>query len=93
MVLHYLPAPADALREMARVVRPGGALVVVDFVRHEAEWMREELGVQWLGFPPAEVAGWLREVGLERLRVETIAARSPVRELPAAFIASARKPR
>jgi SAM-dependent methyltransferase len=93
MVLHYLPAPADALREMARVVRPGGALVIVDFVRHEAEWMREELGVQWLGFPPAEVAGWLREVGLERLRIETIAARSPVRELPAAFIASAWKPR
>src|SRR5690606_16121576 len=62
MVLHYLPAPADALREMARVVRPGGALVVVDFVQHEAEWMRDELGVQWLGFPPDEVAGWLRAV-------------------------------
>lgn len=92
MVLHYLPAPSDALREMARVVRPGGAVVVVDFVRHEAEWMREELGVQWLGFPPEEVAGWLRAVGLERPRVETIAARSPGRELPAAFIASARKP-
>jgi len=92
MVLHYLPAPADALREMARVVRPGGAVVVVDFVPHEAEWMREELGVQWLGFPPDEVAGWLRAVGLERLRVETIAASSAARELPAAFIASARKP-
>jgi ArsR family transcriptional regulator len=92
MVLHYLPAPAEALREMARVVRPGGALVVVDFVAHEAEWMREELGVQWLGFPPDEVAGWLREIGLERVRVETIAARSPARELPEAFIASARKP-
>jgi ubiquinone/menaquinone biosynthesis C-methylase UbiE/DNA-binding transcriptional ArsR family regulator len=92
MVLHYLPAPADALREMARVVRPGGAVVVVDFVRHEAEWMRDELGVQWLGFPPDEVAGWLRDVGLERPRVETIAARSPGRDLPAAFIASARRP-
>jgi ArsR family transcriptional regulator len=92
MVLHYLPAPADALREMARVVRPGGAVVVVDFVRHEAEWMREELGVQWLGFPPAEVAGWLREVGLGRVRIETIAAGSATRELPAAFIASARRP-
>lgn len=92
MVLHYLPAPADALCEMARVVRPGGAVVVVDFVRHEAEWMRDELGVQWLGFPPDQVAGWLREVGLEHLRVETIAARSPARDLPAAFIASARRP-
>jgi hypothetical protein len=55
--------------------------------------MREELGVLWLGFPPDEVAGWLREVGLERVRVETLAARSPARELPATFIASARKPR
>jgi ArsR family transcriptional regulator len=93
MVLHYLPGPIEALREMARIVRPGGAVVVVDFVRHEAEWMREELGVLWLGFPPDEVAGWLREVGLERVRVETLAARSPARELPATFIASARKPR
>ncbi len=93
MVLHYLPGPLEALREMARIVRPGGAIVVVDFVRHEAEWMRDELGVLWLGFPPEEVAGWLREVGLERVRSETLTARSPARELPATFIASARKPR
>lgn len=92
MVLHYLPGPIDALREMARVVRPGGAVVIVDFVRHEAEWMRDELGVLWLGFPPDEIGGWLHEVGLEGVRVETIAARSPARELPAAFIASARRP-
>lgn len=93
MVLHYLPGPAEALREMARIVRPGGAVVIVDFVRHEAEWMREELGVLWLGFPPREVSDWFREAGLERVRVETLTARSPARELPAAFIASARKPR
>ena len=93
MVLHYLPGPAEALREMARVVRPGGAVVVVDFVRHEAEWMREELGVLWLGFPPEEVEGWLHDVGLEDVRVEIVSARSPARELPATFIASARKSR
>ena len=51
MVLHYLPSPAEAIREMARVVKPGGAVVVVDFVAHEHEWMRQELGVAWLGFP------------------------------------------
>ena len=93
MVLHYLPGPVEALREMARVVKPGGVVVVVDFVRHEAEWMRDELGVLWLGFPPAEVDGWFREVGLTQVRIETLTARSPARELPAAFIASARKPR
>jgi ArsR family transcriptional regulator len=93
MVLHYLPAPADALREMSRVVRPGGVVVVVDFVQHEAEWMREELGVLWLGFAPDQVADWFRSAGLEATRVEEMPARSPARDLPATFIASARKPR
>jgi ArsR family transcriptional regulator len=58
MVLHYLPSPADAIREMARVVRPGGAVIAWTFVRHEHEWMREELGVTWLGFDEARSRAW-----------------------------------
>jgi len=92
MVLHYLPSPADALREMARAVRPGGVVVVVDFVRHEAEWMREELGVLWLGFPPEEVVAWFSAAGLVGARVEQVASPSHPRDLPATFIASARRP-
>jgi ArsR family transcriptional regulator len=91
MVLHYLPSPVDALREMARVVRAGGVVVVVDFVRHEAEWMREELGVLWLGFAPEEVAAWFGEAGLAGVRIEPHAAPAPGRDLPGAFIASARR--
>ena len=92
MVLHYVPQPAEALREMARVVKPGGVVVVVDFVRHEAEWMRDELGVLWLGFPADEIVGWLRDAGLTGVRVEHFASPSPARELPGTFLASARKP-
>ena len=50
MVLHSLASPGDAIREMARVVGPGGVVVVVDFVSHDQEWMRQELGALWLGF-------------------------------------------
>lgn len=92
MVLHYLPSPPEALREMARVVRPGGQIVVVDFVRHESEWMRDELGVLWLGFPPAEIRGWLADAGLEDTQVWEFASPSRGRELPATFLASARHP-
>jgi ArsR family transcriptional regulator len=92
LVLHYVPQPAEALREMARVVKPGGVVVVVDFVRHEAEWMREELGVLWLGFPSDEIVRWLGEAGLEEARVEHFASPSPARDLPGTFVVSARKP-
>jgi SAM-dependent methyltransferase len=92
MVLHYLPSPAEALREMARVVAPGGTVVVVDFVRHQHEWMRQELGVAWLGFGLDEIAAWFREAGLDGLRCELRDAPPSARDLPAAFIASARKP-
>jgi ubiquinone/menaquinone biosynthesis C-methylase UbiE len=59
MVLQYLASPAEALREMARAVRPGGSVVAVDFEEHEHEWMRQELGVSRLGFA-AEIRAWHR---------------------------------
>ena len=92
MVLHYLPSPSEAIAEMARVLRPGGCAVIVDFVRHDHEWMRQELGVHWLGFDESEVAAWLDDAGLEAPRLEVVAGSGGSRDLPAAFIASARRP-
>jgi ArsR family transcriptional regulator len=91
-VLHYLPSPGDAIREMARVVVPGGVVVVVDFVRHEHDWMRNELGVHWLGFEAEEVADWFLAAGLPAPDHEVHADVGAGRDLPASFIASARKP-
>jgi ArsR family transcriptional regulator len=92
MVLHYLPSPSDAIAEMARVVKPGGTVVTVDFVPHQHEWMREELGVSWLGFSAKEVADWFRAVGLVDFRLEEHAGFASNRDLPATFIASGRRP-
>jgi SAM-dependent methyltransferase len=93
MVLHYLPSPAEALAEMARILKPGGLVVIVDFEQHDREWMREELGVQWLGFPLEDVRSWLVEAGLEEPRIDREPDRERERDLPATFIASARRPR
>jgi ubiquinone/menaquinone biosynthesis C-methylase UbiE/DNA-binding transcriptional ArsR family regulator len=92
MVLQYLASPAEALREMARVVAPGGSVIVIDFVRHDREWMRQELGVVRLGFTPAEIACGFAAVGLEETRIETQASASRTADLPETFIASARRP-
>jgi len=91
MVLQYLPSPQDALREMARVVRPGGTVIVVDFLRHEQDWMRHELGVQWQGFDPDELRDWLEQARLSDVRIEVGPARGRGRDLPAALLASARR--
>lgn len=92
MVLHSVASPAEVVRDMARVVRPGGTVVAVDFLAHQQEWMREELGVLWLGFDLEEVESWFRAAGLTRLEMERYDPVSRGRDLPGTFIASARRP-
>jgi ubiquinone/menaquinone biosynthesis C-methylase UbiE/DNA-binding transcriptional ArsR family regulator len=64
-VLHYADRPAAAIAEAARVLRPGGALVVVDFAPHTLEFLRDEHAHRRLGFTDAEVAEWCREAALD----------------------------
>ena len=92
MVLHYMAAPAEVVEEMARVVRPGGRVVIVDFMSHRIEWMRRELGVTWMGFDEETVREWFDTAGLRLEAIQTHAARSRDRDLPATFIAAATRP-
>ena len=64
MVLHHAIDPVAMLEEMARIVRPGGTIVITDEVEHHYEWMREEHADVWLGFTPEQVEGFFREAGL-----------------------------
>ena len=63
-VLHYLDDPARAIREAARLVAPGGRILVVDFAPHGLEFLREAQAHRRLGFAADQVAGWLDEAGL-----------------------------
>jgi ArsR family transcriptional regulator len=63
-VLHYAARPAAVIAEAARVLRPGGRLVIADFAPHTREELRNEAQHRRLGFADAEVAAWCRAAGL-----------------------------
>jgi len=64
-VLHYLGDPAAALAEAARLVTPGGLLLIADFAPHDHEFLREVHQHRRLGFSDAEIIPWLEAAGLE----------------------------
>jgi ArsR family transcriptional regulator len=64
LVLHYADRPAAVIAEAARVLKPGGRLVVVDFAPHAVESLREQHAHRRLGFSDAEIAEWFAAAGL-----------------------------
>ena len=64
MALHHVEDPAAAVAEMARVVVPGGRVMVTAFGAHAEQWMRAELAHRWLGFARADVEGFFAAAGL-----------------------------
>lgn len=63
-VLHFLSEPARAIREAARVLAPGGRLLIVDFAPHDLDFLREEYKHERLGFAAGHVQQWMQEAGL-----------------------------
>jgi ArsR family transcriptional regulator len=63
-VLHLLDDPAAAVADAARLLRPGGRLLVADYAPHQLEFLREQHGHRHLGVDEHELASWARQAAL-----------------------------
>lgn len=87
LVLHFLPDPARAFGEAARVLKPGGRVLVVDMTPHDREDYRQRMGHVWLGFGPEQMEGWMNDAGFRRVSYTPLPP-DPEAKGPALFAAT-----
>ena len=72
---HHATNPSRVFEECARILRPGGKLIMADLVKHEETWMMDTLHDVWLGFTSDEVSTWMEEAELAEVVVHDIGAK------------------
>ena len=90
LVLHHVPEPANALAEVARVLKPGGRVLVVDMLPHDRESYRHQMGHVWLGFAEDQTLRMLDASGFEDIRVTPLPTGIKTRG-PGLFVATGQK--
>ncbi len=70
LVLHHLSNPLFTLKEVQRILRPGGTVFIADFDKHTNEKMRENFGDRWLGFDQDTMQNFLHEAGLSLVNIQ-----------------------
>jgi len=91
-VLHYLDDPAIAIAECARVLKPGGVLLIADFAPHQLEFLKTDHAHRRLGFSDEEITDWVEAAGLELRRRAALHPEEPENRLTVKIWSARRVP-
>lgn len=72
MYIHHVESPQKAIKEMVRILKPGGKLVITDMDEHEFKFLKEEHHDRWMGFKREDVRRWFEEAGLNNVIVDCV---------------------
>jgi ArsR family transcriptional regulator len=89
LVAHFITDPAKAMREIRRVIKPGGRLLIVDLMSHDRIEYVVQLGHVWQGFDGDQVKEWLSSAGFSSCRYRALPD-DPDAKGPTLFVASGR---
>ncbi len=70
MYLHHMLDPLAAIREMARLLKPGGRIVITDLDVHPYAWLKDEMADVWQGFEHSQLRSWFEQADLVNVLVE-----------------------
>ena len=88
LVVHHVPSPRAALAELARVLKPGGRVLIVEQDAHDAAAFHERMQDRWWGFDRDEFAGWLGSAGFIDVAVRDLPVAGAA-DAPDLFVATA----
>ena len=94
LVLHHVGEPAEALKELRRIVKPRGQLLVIEQQTHDNTGFRDRMGDRWWGFEPKTLARWVRSAGFAEVEIKeltaTVSANGQADPPPALFVLTGR---
>jgi ubiquinone/menaquinone biosynthesis C-methylase UbiE len=72
MYLHHVESPLVAIKEMVRVLKRGGKIVITDMDTHEYEFLRKEHHDRWMGFKREDIERWFAEAQLQNVQIDCL---------------------
>lgn len=72
MFLHHVQNPLNTIREMVRIIKPGGKICITDLDEHNFTFLADEHHDRWLGFKRSDIKEWLKKVGVDDIAIECV---------------------